>query len=273
MRVRGNVGSFAQRRWLVAPGVLAAVLVLLVGAAALGGSVSRFAYLHALPSIQEPEFGREVIPPLPKLRRQFLLASLGEKALARILQGDGRPPAGSRSDANPGSFDGPPYPSPDEGPLPPVSPGAWDLEVTMSADTKTVSSGDTIGYLVVVRNVGEEEFTGEFVMTSHIPFGTTDARPSPCGGVGADPDPEEPCVNPAAPLPGPPSEGVHTVTHGQGYTGDSALAPEGEFVYTFQVRVDPGVPPGTEIRNHAHVEVTGDDGAPESTKTVVVTVE
>jgi uncharacterized repeat protein (TIGR01451 family) len=257
-------------RWLAAPCSAAAVLGLLVAAAAAGRSVPAFAYLPALPALEQRDLSIGSIH-VPNLRREFLVAALGEEGLANIV-GPSRTHTSSR--AATGRVTAAPAPTPAPTREEPYigDTGSWRLESTMTADRQTVEPGGTIRYSVITRNTGRAAFRGEFMITSHVPFGTTDARPSPCGPAGVDPDPDHPCVNPMAPVPGPPTNDVHTVAHGEGYVGDAALEPDESHVFTFAVRVDRSTQPGTRIANHAHFDVTGDSEDPETTFEVVVMV-
>lgn len=142
-----------------------------------------------------------------------------------------------------------------------------ELDVAMAADRRDVGAGDHITYTVTVTNVGTNDFRGEVNITSHHPFGTTDSS-TPCGDQGVEADPDNPCVNPPVPVPGTPGEDVHTVS-----TSYQGPIPQGSSITrSFRVRVNPGTPSGTEIRNHAHLDVTGDGRPPETSNTVVVVV-
>jgi len=134
-----------------------------------------------------------------------------------------------------------------------------DLTVAMDADRESVAAGEHILYTVLVTNVGTAEFLGELRIDAHHPFGTTDAT-SPCGDAPVDPDPDEPCVGVPAPVPGTPDESVHTV----GFSYGGRIERGHSIEFSFRVRVNPGTPAGSEIRNHAHLDVTG-DGKPATT--------
>lgn len=257
-------------------GVFATVLVLLVASAAIGARLPASGFLHRLPGLQQLDYSPDEFGRLPRLSRDFLLEALGGPALSRLVSDSvvkprlvprpsaaGPPPAESPSPPN----------EPEAGPLPGVFRGDWDLRPRMEADKETVEPNGTIEYALIVSNVGEERFQGDFVLTSHIPFGTTDATPSPCGDGGVDPDPEKPCAQPVAPVPGSPNPDVHQVTYSVGFTGDAGLDPGEEYRTSFRVRVNPSTSSGTKIANHAHLDVAGDGGGPIDTNVVVVTVE
>lgn len=153
------------------------------------------------------------------------------------------------------------------GPLESPLPQFSDLAVSMGADRSTVPAGDHIVYTITVANVGTADFRGELRLESHHPFWTTDSS-TPCGETGVDPDPDHPCVNPPAPVPGTPDEDLHSVQFSYG-----GSIPEGSmFVHEFRVRVNPGTPPGTQIRNHAHLDVLGDGQGPVTSNATTVTV-
>lgn len=270
MKLSESDGRGVGVRWLTAPCSAAAVLGFLAVAAAAGRSLPAFGYLPRLPALEQRDVRGGQVPQLPNLRDEFLAAALGEKGLAIIVS-----PADARSSARSARSpvrSGPPTPEPVRAEPHIGEAGSWRLAFSMSADRRTVEPGGTIGYAVITRNTGSEPFRGEFMISAHVPFGTTDERPSPCGDAGIDPDPDHPCVNPAAPVPGPPTNDVHTVSHGQGYAGDAALAPGDAHVYTFEVRVAESARPGTRIANHAHLDVAGDGEPPQSSFEVVVTV-
>lgn len=254
-------------------GVFVTVLALLVASAALGARLPAFGFLHRLPALHDLDYGADAIGRLPQLSREFLLEALGGPTLSRLV---GDPVierrAVRRPAAAPSSPQESPPPGPGRGALPGVVGGDWELRPRMEADRDTVPAEGEVRYRVIVGNIGTEPFRGDFVITSHIPFGTRDASPSPCGEPGVSPDPEHPCVQPSAPVPGSPSEDVHQVTFSVGFTGDG-LAPGEDYVASFRVRVNAGVPSGTRIVNHAHLDVVGDSDGPVTTDEVVVTVE
>lgn len=255
-------------------GVFATVLVLLVASAAIGARLPASGFLHRLPGLQQLDYSPDEFGRLPRLSRDFLLEALGGPALSRLVSDSvvkprlvprpsaaGPPPAESPSPPN----------EPEAGPLPGVFRGDWDLRPRMEADKETVEPNGTIEYALIVSNVGEERFQGDFVLTSHIPFGTTGVT-DPCPEGPVEPDGDV-CVQPAAPTPGSPSQDVHQVTYSVGFTGDDGLDPGEEDRSSFRVRVNPSTSSGTKIANHAHLDVAGDGGGPIDTNVVVVTVE
>ncbi|HEX9683844.1 MAG TPA: hypothetical protein VGA13_12240 [Acidimicrobiales bacterium] len=141
------------------------------------------------------------------------------------------------------------------------------LDVVMGADRGEVEPGGLITYTITVTNVGTNPFQGELSIESHHPFWTVDAT-SQCGPQGVDPDPQDPCVAPAAPVPGTPSESVHTVRFSFG-----GLIVEGaSMAFEFMVRVNPATPNGTVISNHAHMDVVGDRDGSKTTPAITVVV-
>lgn len=142
-----------------------------------------------------------------------------------------------------------------------------DLAVSMETDRASVAPGETIRYAVVVTNIGTAEFVGQLRVDAHHPFGTTDAT-SPCGEAPVDPNPAEPCVGVPAPVPGTPDESVHTV----GFSYGGRLERGRSVEFSFRVRVNPGTPAGSEIRNHAHLDVAGDGEAATTSNTTTVRV-
>lgn len=187
-----------------------------------------------------------------------VLLDSGSRAKDGLAGADETDDAGTPAPPEP-----PPSPSPPPGDvLPPLVQGDWDLEGRMQADKRTAEPEESIVYTVVVRNVGTQSFAGELQITSHHPFGTRDDS-EPC----VDP---EGCARAPAPVPGLPSDDVHTVSH---TLSRNEVAPGEELVFRFRVRVNAWTPSGTELRNHAHIDVTGDGEGASTTNTIVVTVE
>lgn len=255
-------------------GVGALVLAILVGSAALGARLPGLGFLPRLPGLHELDFGPDTTGRLPRLSRAFLIDALGERLLTQLLPAAEAPPRVPAHVApSPGTTASPPPPSPRPAPRSGgILSGDWDLRPDMSADRDTVPPGGVIRYTVVVSNVGAEAFRGEFVVTAHIPFGTIDASPGPCGEPGVNPDPQHPCVQPSAPVPGSPDEDFHQVAFSMATTGEGLGAGE-SFVRSFSVRVNPGTPSGTRFSNHAHLDVAGEGQGTVTTRNVVVVVE
>lgn len=155
---------------------------------------------------------------------------------------------------SPSPFIGSVLPSPD-----------WDLEPSVYADRTTARPGDDIIYTVIVRNVGRADFDGQVQIEAHTPFGTTfqNFEPPPCEGQGP-PD----CIFVPQPVPGPPNEAnIHAPSDRRPYTIPSG----GSAILRYRVSVDPGVPPGTKLPNHAHATTTTPPRS-RTSETVVVVV-
>lgn len=136
------------------------------------------------------------------------------------------------------------------------------MSVAIAADRTVVGAGEPIRFTVSVLNEGGEAFMGEITLESHHPFWTSDDS-DPC----ADRPEQRDCVAVSAPVPGPPSEDVHTA----GRTTRGKIERGAKLTWAFRVRVNPGTPAGTVLRNHAHLEVVGEAGASRS-NTVAVEV-
>lgn len=277
-RVRGLGRPSLRARWLAA---FAGVLVVLGALAATTTVASRVPSVEVLtnpsdlPGPQPPPISVASASFAP-LSSDFVEARLGPN-LAAFLPGADTRVEGRRIDATsttrPGADDATrDDPSPTTtttmlGPVPSPLPQFSELTVAMGANRTHVDPGEHILYTVGVTNVGTRDFRGDLTITSHHPFWTTDSS-TPCGDSGVEPDPDDPCVNPPAPVPGTPSEEVHTVQFSFG----GEIEPGESVVRRFRVRVNPGTPSGTEIENHAHMDVVGDGEGPETTESVVVTV-
>lgn len=262
------------------------VVALLVVAALLGVTVrvaSRVpaevvlgAAMGTLEGRAEPSPGAEPEDPFAPLDAGFVAAVLGSDLSARLGLGPAPPGAGPADREGGPRSQGSPERTPGGttttttpllGPLASPVPQFSDLAASMEADPAVVSPGDHIEYRIAVTNVGTADFRGELRLESHHPFWTTDSS-TPCGDTGIEPDPDEPCVAPPAPVPGTPDETIHTVQ----FSYEGPIARGERLVRQFRVRVDPGTPSGTEIRNHAHLDVVGDGAEPESSNTVTVRV-
>lgn len=223
---------------------------------ATGTELGRFA---------EPVPGYATFAPLSPT----LVATLLGDAEAAVLLDDGPRATDGLAGADEGDEgeapappEPPPSPSaPPRDVLPPLVQGDWDLEGRMQADKSTAEPEESIIYTVVARNIGTQSFAGELQISSHHPFGTRDDT-EPCVDPGD-------CARAPAPVPGLPGD-VHTVSH---TISRRDLAPGEEFVFRFRVRVNAWTPSGTELRNHAHIDVTGDGEGASTTNTTVVTVE
>lgn len=268
-------------RGRVLPAVAAALLVVgvLAATASVASRVPSFEVLtHPadLPGPLPPPVSAAT-PTFAPLSSDFLEERLGTD-LEEFLPASATRVKGERADG-PSTSDAPgPGGNAGEGPPPtttttmlgPVDaplPQFSELSPSMGADRTHVDPGDHIVYTIAVTNVGNQDFRGELTITAHHPFWTTDST-TPCGDPGVDPDPDEPCVNPPAPVPGTGSDGVHTVQFSFGGT----IEPGESIVRQFRVRVNPGTPRGTDIENHAHLDAVGDGEGPETTDTVVVRV-
>lgn len=149
----------------------------------------------------------------------------------------------------------------------------------MAANRATVSPGEDVVYSVIVANVGSGDFPGtnvpedkgQFRYEAHTPFGTTfrSFEPPPCGGHPVAPDPERPsesCVFVPAPVPGT-GETTHVPTESR----ISEIRSGRQLAFMYRVSVDPGVPSGTKLVNHAHLYVVSQE--PKTTGPVIVTVD
>ena len=143
-----------------------------------------------------------------------------------------------------------------------LAPGNWRLEIGMSADRSIASVGDDIVYTVMLTNVGEEEFSGDFTISSHIPFGTTSRQSGECTLPNRS---SNPCGAVVVPVPGEPTSNseLHSVSRS---VAGQRLAPGETYVFEFIVTVAPSARPGTDITNHSHGQVAGE---PELTSPVV----
>lgn len=252
---------------------------LLMAAVALGRDVPRHRVLQRLPARDAVSTSLAGTPTFAGLRAGYVADVLGADLQNFLVIPAGEPSADGERARTPGTAR-PPGTAPSPGGAPPGAPPSGTsilgteifrfarLEVTMRADRASVQPGEHVTYRIVVANTGTADFDGELSATSHHPFGTTDST-TPCGDeVGVRPDPDEPCVAPAAPVPGVPADDVHTVNFS--YQGP---IPAGEQkVFEFRVRVNPGTPPGTELVNHAHLDVVGDGEAAVTSNTVRVRV-
>lgn len=146
-----------------------------------------------------------------------------------------------------------------------LAPGDWRLVVSIAADRATVQPGGDVVYSILVRNVGDEAFRGDFTLTSHVPFGTTSSQQSECRLPNRDANPCAPLV---VPVPGDPTpEGsLHSVRRSPAAV---EVGPGGEYLYRFVVTVSPGARRGTAIANHAHLAVGDTDWTSEPVTVVV----
>lgn len=274
---RVSAFRWAGTGWLSAACAALFVVGLFVSVTRLAGQVAPMRVVAESSSLPRPHRAipsGELTAAVAPLRREYLERVLGTDLAAFVappgrgsLGLDGRPSAGPAA-PHPG-------PSPTTTTVPTAVPGPVasplprfsELEVAMVADRDTVSAGDHIRYRLAVTNIGNADFRGELRVTSHHPFWTTDSS-TPCGDAGVEPDPDQPCVNPAAPVPGTPNEDVHTVQ----FSYEGPIPQGANVAREFRVRVDPGTPSGTEIRNHAHLDVVGQGAPAQTSNTVVVTV-
>lgn len=269
------------RRWILVPWAVVTSVALLAATVHLASRFPRLAVLNAPPSLGlgEAAFLLEPLPPgvtFVPLRAEFLRDVLGEGLGAFLGPGASPSHPGALALRTPAGEDAPgevgPGPSPTTtttllGPIEPPLPRFSRLGVAMAADRTTVRPGEHVTYTIRVRNVGTGEFRGELQVESHHPFWTTDST-TPCGELGVEPDPDHPCVNPPAPVPGSPTDDVHTARFSFG----GPIARGDELTFSFRVRVNPGTPENTRIENHAHLDVLGDGEGPTTSNRVVVTV-
>jgi hypothetical protein len=207
---------------------------------------------------------------VPPIRAEFVEKALAPQRLGPLVQPEPAAPprqptfAGAPLAREPAAAPTPPSrPAPDPSPpgrgfRPPFGPPPrWHLRLDMEAHPATVRPGEEVVYTLRVGNVGDGVFRGDVAVESHVPFRTTSRQPARCRGGSAGADPDAICRRFLLPAPGSPTQSA--AVHGVSFRGVQVEIPPGAaLVYQFAVTVDPGVPPGTEIDNHGHLEVVGE---------------
>jgi uncharacterized repeat protein (TIGR01451 family) len=254
----GGVG-----RWLAAPGSFGGVLSILLVTVTVAASFPAFSLLHAIPTLQELDYSADRFAKIAPLRAEFIAEALGSTNLDRLLAS--LPPSSPAKDeggiAPRSAFGAAPIPEL------PILPKA-DLRFSFRANSPTAAAGDVLEYIATVRNVGKADFNGNFTIDSHIPLGTTYVGRCEVPEIDEDGN-----VCYPAPIPGT-TEGQnpddpHGVTAIQDIQAKRTLRPHAEYVFKFRVRVNQGLPAGTEIKNHAHLTVLDKT---QTSPVVVVTV-
>lgn len=272
-------------RWVVPVAALLMVLGLLLAAAALGQQLAAVRELPGLPEPAALDLAVERLARVPPIRPaavQVREPTLPEPPAP--VRPDETPPTAHRQSVLPTPTpppDGRPRSAPDQDrrSSPPSSPprpltptsgsGDWDLRIVTAASRATARAGDEIVYSITVLSEGASSFQGDLNVDSHVPFGTTSRQPVTCHSGGAGVDVDSSCRSVVVPTPGPPSSGarLHQVSF---RAARVELPPGAALRYSFAVTVSPGIPAGTPIENHAHLEVAGTRHA-ESSDTVTVT--
>ncbi|MEM7583364.1 MAG: C25 family cysteine peptidase [Acidobacteriota bacterium] len=135
-----------------------------------------------------------------------------------------------------------------------------DIFLTKAVDNLAPEAGDVLTYTVAVTNNGLAE-TG-VIVTDPIPANTTF-----CGALTAPPGA---CSDPTAPVGPFDSAGSYDAGQNAVVWTAANLPPGGPHLLTFQVRVDPGAPAGTQIVNSASYESLGTPLFPSNEVTSVV---
>jgi uncharacterized repeat protein (TIGR01451 family) len=146
------------------------------------------------------------------------------------------------------------------------APGDWDARPTMGASRTEAHPGDEVTYIVQVTNVGSAPYTGDLLVTSHVPFGTTAYRPARCDQPWV-PTASSHCNEIGVPVPGSPAAaGTHEINTD---AVNITIPPGGSWTYEFVVVIDAATPRGTKLQNHAHVQA-GDSRLQDTSPIVVV---
>lgn len=188
---------------------------------------------HLLDYAPQPFLG------LPALTRTFVASTLGRESSATPT-----PSARPRSSKTP-------TPSPKPTPSPstsrsPLIPAAQRIRTFMRVSKTEARTADFITYDVIAHNDGAANFTGEFIIATHTPLGSTRCGTAsnqasctfPGDYDGTSKDPNDSHLNP------PPSTRATTVNA----RSDKIL---------LSVVVQITSPPGTVLHNHAHVSIAG----------------
>lgn len=235
MKRAGRMGAVAAI-WLAAA-LVATLATMVVAASPPGGQLVRLesgsgTALAFLDSSRRPSFAPlspEIVSDLlgPGSVERFFAATSGPTVLARRSP-RASTPAPDRQEAAEREIDARPI-----------------LEATMTVDRAKAAPGETLRYVITVRNVGGAS-AAHFSVFSHVPEHTTILAPPGCEGIGVEqrPDGDAAICGPA--FPGPPGEHDVVVSFGP-------LAPGDARTTFFKVVVNAEAPKGEVIRNHCHV--------------------
>lgn len=135
------------------------------------------------------------------------------------------------------------------------------MVIELVPDRTTVPPGGVITWTLVVTNVGEEDYAGEWLAESHWPAGTH-VYFNACAGIDEECYEASYLAQTEALADQHPFSWQHGGGHGPGEARD----------YSERTRVNPDVEPGTVITNHAHLTLQNGSGEVVHTPTVEVLV-
>lgn len=252
--------------WLVSLGLLLAVAA---AAAGLGGTLE----LDRLPQVGTLDYGRDSFGSVAPLDEAFVVDSLGTPFFDRLRAEVGPASAPGGHDQTPrgaqeGSTEDPEDPR-NPGEIPPAGEVAAgpDLRIEMDVDRAQASRGDTLKYTITLTNAGEGT-AKRIRVRSHVPEHTHLVATPQCGGRAVRVTPGEgPAGLPAICIDIPiglTAPGDHEIV-----IGTKGLNAGRTEHFVFRVAIDPDVPQGHRIRNHAHV---ASEEGPDRTSNEVTTV-
>lgn len=252
----------------LAVGIIALALLI---TALLGGSLlSGDATLSALPE-RNVDLGVGSIGNVTPVRQELITKALGRKSTAHAqpTTSTATTVAAPRPAASPRSTT-PPGPAPQPG-VAQTRNGA-KLTILFASKSPTVKVGELIEYTITVANAGDVSYAGMLYLSSHVPNGTVEETP------------ERQCLLDTLPVLGPLLSAVcvpdvtnflneHRVHPQRQYTQADPLSPGEVWSFTFAVRVQPQASSGSEIVNHAHLQVGNQLTAGAQSNEVKVVVE